>query len=80
MIPGKPEDLGYLGGRDILAFPAEGIAHAVDEIEIAARVLAHQVAGAEPDIARLEDAADDLLRRCVLVGVALEAAAEICGA
>src|SRR5205807_2311927 len=65
----------YLGGRDILALPAEGVADAVDEIEEAAGILAHQVAGAEPRIADGEDVAQYFFRRRVGVGIALERAA-----
>src|ERR1700751_1824136 len=63
---------GDLGGRDVLALPAEGVADAVDESEIAARILAHQIAGAEPTIARREHVAQELaLARCA-VGITVE--------
>src|SRR5690348_16762567 len=58
--------------RDILALPAEGVADAVDEIEIAARVLAHQVAGAEPRIALLEHVAQHLALARLLFRIAFE--------
>ena len=61
-----------LGGRDVLALPSEGVADAVDEIEIAVLILAHQVAGAEPDVALLEHVAQDLTVALVLAGIALE--------
>ena len=59
-----------LDGGDVLALPPEGVADAVDEVEIAFGVLAHQVAGAEPAVALLEDVRQDLLFRRGLVGVA----------
>ena len=68
-----------LGGRDVLALPAEGVADAVDEIEIAVRVLAHQVAGAEPDVAFLEHVAQDLLLGLRLGRIALEAGRRLRG-
>ena len=49
-------------GRDVLALPAEGVADAVDEVEKSLRVLAHQIAGAVPGIARLEHVAQHLAR------------------
>src|SRR6185295_11159327 len=48
------------------------VADAVDEIEIAVLVLAHQVAGAEPDVALLEHVVQDLLVGFLLRRVALE--------
>src|SRR3984893_3082329 len=51
---------GNFRGRDILAFPAEGVADAIDEIEIALIVLAQEIAGAEPQVALLEHIAQDL--------------------
>src|SRR5215472_16937933 len=48
------------GGGDVFAFPAEGIADAIDKIEEAPPVFSHQVAGTDPSIARLEDVTDDL--------------------
>ena len=48
---------GDFRGRDIFAFPAKRVSDPVDKIEKAALVLAHQIAGAEPGIARLEDVA-----------------------
>src|SRR5581483_8986012 len=64
--------LGNLGRRDVFALPAEGVADAVDEVEEAARVLAHQIAGAEPGVAGREHVAQDLFGRSGLVGIALE--------
>ena len=71
------ERLGHFAGGDILALPAEGVADAVDEIEIAMLVAPHQVAGAKPDIARVEDVAQHLLLAFRLVGIALETAAGV---
>src|SRR6476619_6278862 len=67
------DDLGDLGGRDVLALPAEGVADPIDEIEIAARVAAHEVAAPEPQIPRLEGIAQDLLLGGAAVGIAVEA-------
>src|SRR3989449_8260355 len=66
-----------LGGGDILALPAEGIADPIDKIEVALRVLSHQVAGAKPGVSRLERVAQDLFFRVLLAGVAIESAADI---
>jgi len=67
--------LGYFGRRHILSLPAEGIADTIDEMEIAGVVPHHQVAGAEPGIARYQYIAQDFLFGLVSVGVALEAPA-----
>src|SRR5205085_3148214 len=64
------QPFSHLGGGDVLALPAEGVADAVDEIEISLAVQAHQVAGGEPGVARLEDVVDDLLLRLLAVEVA----------
>src|SRR5262245_59817062 len=42
------------GGGHVFALPAKGVADAVDEIEIAVRILAHEVAGSEPHVAFLD--------------------------
>ena len=55
---------GDFRGRDVLALPAEGVADPVDEIEKAACVPAHQIAGAKPGVARREHVAQDLLLAC----------------
>src|SRR5437660_10890734 len=70
----------HLRRRDVFPFPAEGVADAVDEIEEALFVAAHQVAGAEPRVARLEYLAEDLLLGVRGAGVALEAAADVAAA
>src|SRR5438046_790068 len=56
----RSDRLFDLGRRYVLALPTEGIADAVDKIEIAVRVLAHEIAGAEPSVALLEHVAQDL--------------------
>ena len=66
-----------LGGRDVLALPAVGVADPVDEIDIAFAVLLHQIAGAEPAVAAHEDVAQDLLLGRRLVGIAGEGVANV---
>src|SRR5262249_39038039 len=68
--------LGHLGRGHVLSLPTEGVADAVDEEEIAGVVLAHEVAGAKPGVARLEHVAQDLLLRLPRIAVALEAAGQ----
>src|SRR5260370_25684342 len=75
---GKLADrLLYLGGGYVLALPAKGVADPIDEIEISVRVLAHQVAGAKPAVALLEDIVQDLPVGLDLGGVAFEARARL---
>ena len=62
----------HLGSRHVLAFPAEGIADAVDEIEVAVLGLAHQIAGAKPHVAFFEHVVQDLSVGLHVVGVAVE--------
>jgi hypothetical protein len=69
------EFLRHLGGSHVLALPAKGVADAVDEVEEALLVLAHQVAGPYPSVARREDMAQDSLLGLGRTGVALEPAA-----
>src|SRR5256885_16350507 len=69
------EDGGDLAGGDVLALPAEGVAHAIDEIEKPLIVLAHQIAGAVPGIPLGKDIAEDFLLRRLRIGVAFEAPA-----
>ena len=45
----------YFRRRHVLAFPAERVPHAIDEIVVACAVLAHQVARAKPAIPRHKD-------------------------
>src|SRR5438445_11287971 len=71
----RAERLGDLGRRDVLALPAERLADAMDEVVVAGLVLAHQVAGAKPGIARLEDVAKDLALGGLGAGVPLESSA-----
>src|SRR3984885_3642865 len=70
--------LRHLGGSHVLALPAKGVADAVDEVEEALLVLAHQVAGPYPSVARCEDMAQDSLLGLCRTGVALEPAAGAC--
>ena len=59
---GKRRDRrGDFGGRHVLALPAKGVADAVDEIEEAAGILAHEIAGAVPGVAALEHVAQDFV-------------------
>src|SRR5208337_3764137 len=53
------ELLRHLGGSHVLALPAKGVADAVDEVEEALLVLAHQVAGPHPSVAFREHMAQD---------------------
>lgn len=61
-----------LARRNILAFPAERIAHAIDEIDIPVRVHLHQVARAEPQIAFHKHVAQQFLLRLRFVIVAIK--------
>src|SRR6185312_4733484 len=69
--------LGNLRGRHFLALPAAGVPDAVYEIEIAAPVLAHQIAGAEPGIALGEHVVQDLVLVLAFGSVALETIARL---
>src|SRR2546430_6645295 len=75
----RGDRFGDLRGRHILALPAERVTDTVDEVEIASRVPSHQVTGAEPGVARLEHAAEDLFLRRLPAGVPLEATAHARG-
>src|SRR6202030_3826637 len=66
------DDLRNLGGRYVFALPAEGIADAVDKIEIAFGVAAHEIAGAKPNIALGKHIAQDFGLVVGRVGVAFE--------
>ena len=68
------QGFGDLRGGDVLPQPAEGVAHPVDEEEEARRVPPHQVAGAEPAVARREDVAQHFGVAVGGVRVAVEAA------
>src|SRR2546427_537050 len=68
--------LGHLGGRHILSLPPEGVADPVDEVEVALLVLSHQVARAEPGVAKLEHVAEDLFLGGFPASVTLESTAE----
>src|SRR5689334_23335242 len=64
---------GHFRGRCIFALPAEGIADAIDEMEIALLVLAHEIASPEPDVARREHITQELVLGRLPVRVSLEA-------
>src|SRR5580704_9659191 len=68
----RGERRGNFAARDILALPAKRIADAIDEIEIAAGVGAHQIAGAVPGVAALKYVAQDFFLRFRGAGIALE--------
>src|SRR5206468_2763054 len=67
----------YLGGGDVFALPSERIADAIDEIEVAALVPTHEIAGPNPRVARLEHVAQELFLRGLVVCVALEPASNV---
>src|SRR3984893_4596510 len=72
-----PHRIAPSGGPHVRALPAEDIAEAIDEVEIALLVEPHQIAGAKPGIALGEHVAQNLLFGFGRVGVALEAAAAL---
>src|SRR5262245_51983413 len=53
--------LRHFGGSDVFTFPANRVAHAIDEIEVALFVLSHQVASPEPGVTGLEHVTEYLL-------------------
>src|SRR5258708_20337841 len=69
--------LRNLRGRYVFALPAEGIADAIDEIEIALGIAAHEIAGAEPAIALLEHVEQYFGLVVGRIGIALEPAARL---
>src|SRR5947209_18201047 len=77
---GKSRDgLGDFGGRDVLALPAKRIADAIDEIEITALVLLHEIAGAEPGVTFAEHVAQNLLVGGGLISIAVEPVRRLLG-
>ncbi len=66
-----------LCGRYVFTLPTEGIADAVDEIEIALGITAHEIAGAEPSIALGEHVAQDFDLVVSRIGIALEPPARL---
>src|SRR5258708_28474777 len=66
-----------LSRRSIFALPAEGIPDAVDEIEIALGIAAHEIARAEPSIAFGEHVAQDFGLVVSRIGIALEPPARL---
>src|ERR1700674_4986168 len=77
--PAVDDGFVHFGCRDVLAFPAESISDPVDEMEKAAFVELHQVAGSKPGIALAEHVAQDFLFGLGSVGVPLEAAPAVVG-
>ncbi|MNE34245.1 hypothetical protein D3C80_1279600 [compost metagenome] len=74
--PGKiAQRSRHLQGRDVLAFPAEGVTDAVDEVQVAVFVITQQVARTPIGIPLAQDIAADLAVGCLGRGVTLEAAA-----
>src|SRR5215471_18654287 len=71
------ERFGDFRGGDVLSLPAEGVAGAVHEIEIAVLVAAHEIAGAEPRVALFERVPQDFFLGILALGVAVEAEARI---
>ena len=67
--------LSHLRRSDILTLPAKRVADAVDEVEEALLVPAHQIAGPDPGISLGEDIAQDLFLGLARNGVALVSAA-----
>src|SRR6516225_2166768 len=61
------------GGRHILALPAERVADTVYEVEVTPPVLAHEVAGAKPDVAFPEHIVQHFLLRLCLACIAFDA-------
>src|SRR6266852_2194230 len=70
----RADHLRDLCGRYIFALPAESIADTINEIEIALGITAHEIAGAEPAIARGEHVAQNLGLVVDRIGIALEPA------
>src|SRR3546814_9698475 len=63
--------LDFRGG-DVLAFPAEGVANPVNELDMRVALITNQIAGVEPAIAGLENIAQQFRVRTFLIGVAIE--------
>src|SRR5215467_2381417 len=68
------DNIGQFGGRDIFPFPAEGVAKAIDKVEVSAFVPAHQIACAKPEVASDKDIPQKLCFRCHWVRITLELA------
>src|ERR1700683_180621 len=64
-----------LDGGYVFAFPSKRVADAIDEVEEAALVLAHQIAAAVPGVSLCEHVAQDLFFGGRFVRIAFEAAA-----
>src|SRR5262249_50087824 len=61
---------------DVLSLPAEGVADAIDEVEVPGRVAAEEIAAPKPHVAALEGVAHELplARRAVAVSIVLHGA------
>src|SRR5204863_4317851 len=68
----RAQRLRHFAGRDVLALPAEGVPDAIDEVEVALVVLAHEIAGANPEVPRLEHVAEGLLLGGLVARIPLE--------
>ena len=62
----------HLGGGDVLAFPAKGVAQPVHKLGVLEPDVAHQVAAVEPGVALLEDVGQDAFLSLFRVGVPVE--------
>src|ERR1700733_12437368 len=67
----------HFGRRDVLAFPAKGVADAVDKVEVALLVPSHQVTGTKPGVSRIEHIVENLVRAGLLAAVAFEPVARV---
>src|ERR1700681_3766759 len=75
--PAVDDGFVHFGCRDVLSFPAESISDPVDEMEEAAFVKHHQIAGPKPGVALAEHVAENFLFGLGSVGVTLEAASAV---
>src|SRR5438874_918093 len=73
----RTKHLGDLGRRYVLTLPAERVADAIDEVEIAFGVPSHEIARPEPGVIRLEHVAEDLLLGGVDTRVTFEPRAHV---
>src|SRR2546426_1773626 len=73
----RAQHLGDLGRRDVLALPAERVAEAIDEVEVAFVVPSHKIARPEPGVVRLEHVAENLSLGGVRARVAFEPRADV---
>lgn len=73
------QNLGHLGGGDVLSLPAEGVANAVNEVEVSSLVLADKISGSEVLVSLDEGIGQDLLLGGGLVGVPLKPGGGVAG-